>query len=310
MTDRLGDHLVGFVEASTDPVLLVAPFIKVAAFRRVLDAIPETTPVACVTRWRPDEVASGVSDLEILDRVRARQNTRLMLHPHLHAKYYRAGRYALVGSANLTGTALGWTEPSNLELLIRHDAETAELQAFESALFATVINATEIIRRAVADAAEAIKLLHPAAPGWRRSAPSPDVLPAANWLPTCPRPDLLFSVYNETIGDQLLSNARHLAERDLAFLDPPVGLGSLAFHGYIAAMLRQAKWVQDLDQLTNDGLTDTVAADLIRDGLPEGSDLSPEGLWSASKEWLIHFFPGQYDRLPAGEMLRKRRRSF
>ena len=121
---------------------------------------------------------------------------------------------------------------------------------------------------------------------------------------------MLFSVYRETIGDQLLSNTRYLAESDLAFLDPPVGLDAPAFNGYVAAMLRQAKWIQDLDRLTNDGLTDAVAAELIRNGLPEGSDLSPEGLWSASKEWLIHFFPGQYDRLPAGEMLRKRRRTF
>jgi hypothetical protein len=134
-------------------------------------------------------------------------------------------------------------------------------------------------------------------------------LPAANWLPTCPRPDLLFNVYDQSIGDQLLSNTRGLAESDLAFLNPPVGLGSSAFNGYVGAMLRQAKWIQDLDRLTNDGLTDTVAAELIRIGLPEGSDLSPDGLWSVAKEWLIHFFPGQYDRLPAGEMLRKRRRT-
>ena len=56
-------------------------------------------------------------------------------------------------------------------------------------------------------------------------------------------------------------------------------------------------------------LANNVAAETISKSLPVEHDFSPEVLWSVAKDWLIHFYPDQYDRVPAGEMLRKRRRA-
>ena len=107
----------------------------------------------------------------------------------------------------------------------------------------------------------------------------------------------------------LLAHSISLAESDLAFLEPPLGLTEATFNMFVGAMVRQAKSMQDLDKLTDQGLTDSVAADTIAKSLPPGHDFSPEALWSVAKDWLIHLFPDQYDRVPAGEMLRKRRQS-
>ena len=41
------------------------------------------------------------------------------LHPSLHAKYYQIDDVALIGSANLTSSAMGWAPHSNLEILCR-----------------------------------------------------------------------------------------------------------------------------------------------------------------------------------------------
>jgi hypothetical protein len=107
----------------------------------------------------------------------------------------------------------------------------------------------------------------------------------------------------------LLSNSRVLAESDLMFLEPPIGLGKASFEAYVGAMLRQVRSVQDLDRLTNDGLSDHQAAQAIAAALPSDHGFGPEALWNVTKEWLVYFFPEEFDRIPAGEILRKRRRA-
>lgn len=307
--ELLGDDLLSFCASATEPVLLVAPFIKAETFARVLAAIPSSVAITCVTRWRPDEVAAGVSDLEVYDQVKKRSGAKLFLHQHLHAKYYRSGSKALIGSANLTGRALGWTQPANLEILVSANPLDPIIKAFEEQLFSQVILADDQIRKAVEAAAVAFKATAPKSATWHLQPITNEAFSSRYWLPTCPRPDLLYRVYEGTIGDMLLANSIRLAESDLAFLEPPMGLDEPAFNGFVGAMVRQSKSMQDLDQLTNQGLTDNVAAETIRQSLPVGHDFSPEVLWGVAKEWLIHFFPEQYDRVPAGEMLRKRRRA-
>src|SRR3546814_20402846 len=85
----------------------------------------------------------------------------------------------------------------------------------------------------------------------------------------------------------LLAHSRILGENDLAFLEPPAGLSDRNFHAFIGAMLRQVRWIQDLDQLTTQGLTDTVAATTIAASLPPDHDFSPDALWHVTKHWLM-----------------------
>lgn len=305
---RPGEALLELLSSAAEPVFLIAPFIRQDAMARLLDAIPEEVPVTCVTRWRPDEVASGVSDLEVFDLIRARSAGSLLLQPHLHAKLYRVGERRLLGSANISGRALGWHEPSNLEILVPFDGPNEELDLFEQHLFSTVMPANAQVRDAVALAATAIAATLPKS-SWNAAASAETILSSSYWLPTCPRPDLLFRVYAGSIGDMLLANSRVLGENDLAFLEPPPGLSDRNFHAFVGAMLRQVRWIQDLDQLTTQGLTDEVAARTIAASLPPDHDFSPDALWNVTKDWLMFFFPNQYDRVPAGEMLRRRRQT-
>lgn len=302
-----GEQLLALLEGARAPVFLVAPFIKQDALSRLLSVIPSELPVTCVTRWRPDEVAAGVSDLEVFDLLSARAESRLFLQAHLHAKYFRTGEQRLIGSANVTGRALGWVEPANLELLVSIDGAHEQLDAFERELFGSVSPASAQVQAAVAAAAKALADRFPRMP----MSTSFDVAPIAFafWLPTCMRPDLLFRVYDGSVGDLLLSNAVSAARSDLAFLETPPGLDERAFVAFVAAMLRQVRWIQELDKLTTNGLTDDVAQRTIAEALPPDNGYSPEALWNVTKEWLVYFFPGQYDRVPAGEMLRKRRQT-
>ena len=99
-------------------LLIAAPYIKVDALSRVLAAVQADASLICITRWNPHDLAVGASDAECRSIVVDSGGT-FMLHPSLHAKFYRVGDEVLIGSANLTSSAMGWSSQSNLEILCR-----------------------------------------------------------------------------------------------------------------------------------------------------------------------------------------------
>jgi hypothetical protein len=113
---NVGDALATLLSGARHEVLLAAPFVTVPALTRLLEQVPTGVELALVTRWRLDELAVGVSDAAVYEVICARGGSVRLLN-HLHAKYYRSDEAALVGSANITATALGWSGESNLELL-------------------------------------------------------------------------------------------------------------------------------------------------------------------------------------------------
>src|SRR5690606_20663616 len=225
--------------------------------------------------------AAGVSDLTVFDVVTERAGGRVLLCPHLHAKYYRSGDRALAGSANLTDAAWGWSASPNRELLIPADPYGEQLRTCEAYLLRTSEQADRSIQTAVRDAAAAIKAITPPRKDWADIAQT--VFSPGFWLPTCPRPDLLFRVYDESIGDHMLANALQHARNDIAFINPPAGLNIAGFNTVVAAVLRQVKWIRELDRMTNQGLTDQSAIETIDGALPEHHDFSAEDLWAVTK---------------------------
>ena len=306
---RWGDLLLAHARNSKLRVVLIAPFIKERTLARVLSAIPPTVGlIDIVTRWRPEEVAAGVSDLEILDLVAGRAGARLFLHPHLHAKIFLLDAEALVGSANLTDTALGWREPANIEYVVGAGNETEAVRAFADRLIAIGQPADRHIQSVVRRAADILierGLVMPA-----QDLGDHPKFGAEFWLPTCPRPDLLYRVYVGSIGQRLLEEPLAMARDDLAFLAPPHGLAEPDFTQFVAAMLLQVRCIAELDAMTDQGINDVDAAAVIAGRMREGHNLDPGALWSVLKDWLQQFYPNTYERIPAGEIFRKRRRLF
>ena len=62
MYERLGEVLETLCREGRNTAVFVAPFVKRAAFGRLLLALPADVSLLCITRWRPEEVAAGVSD--------------------------------------------------------------------------------------------------------------------------------------------------------------------------------------------------------------------------------------------------------
>lgn len=180
----LEEEVLELLARSVDDAFLVAPFIKAPVFRRILAVIPAEVSVTVITRWKLDEIASGVSDLEVWTSVRNRQHSRMLLVGNLHAKVFISDRRALVGSANLTAAALAGSSTGNLELLIEvPSAQPAVASVLQTALSAGV-PVTDARFDAMVQARDQIVAL----------VPSED---DANWFPTLRNPKDLLSAASE-----------------------------------------------------------------------------------------------------------------
>ena len=83
-----GDQLLQLCQNSKSNVMLVAPFVKEKVLNRLLSVISGDVAVTCITRWRPEEIKSGVSDLAVWDCLKERPGSGLYLKHNLHAKYW------------------------------------------------------------------------------------------------------------------------------------------------------------------------------------------------------------------------------
>lgn len=135
MYGQPGD-ILSSVCSGAQHLIIAAPYIKTDALTKVLADVSPAASLICITRWNLHDFAAGVSDTECRTIVTERGGS-FRLHPSLHAKYYRIDDVILVGSANLTSSAMGWAPHSNLEILCRpgddFDAETFQQSLFEGA---------------------------------------------------------------------------------------------------------------------------------------------------------------------------------
>lgn len=244
----LGQQLVTSVTAARWECIFVAPYIKRSSLIRLLDARKFAVETKIVTRWRLDELALGVSDLSIWEEVAARPNIRLFLSTNLHAKYYRADNDIWVGSANLTGAALGWSKTPNLEILVSLPPGSIELASFETELFANVVAVDESLYRSFVDALDAYP--KPPTPPSNLDTEGTSQ-PLAAWRPSLRFPGDLFTYYRGGI-DELTQAARESASIDLGVLAPPPGLDTVAFQLWIAQQLRQHPEVQAIVEFASE----------------------------------------------------------
>ena len=300
---KIGDRLLKTLGSAQEKVRIAAPFIKVHALKRALLAISDDVDVTCIVRWRPEDIASGVCDLEIFDLIRNRNHSVLLIHPLLHAKFFAADATCLVGSANLSYTAFGWCVPSNIELLIDLDASDHGLEFWWEKLLAESVEATEEIRSALK--LEAAELRQLGTPIPRPETEQDDFNDEMIWVPECPRWTGLWEVYS---GDeeQLPSSALASAKSDLAVLRLPPGMNRAGFDKALRMAFKYTPIYQEIDQLAREGLTDTAAYPLLEDKCGIAPPDIPRR-WQLIKSWLSEMYPEEFRVEPNQEVLLKGR---
>ena len=297
-----GNAVLELMQHATSRVVIAAPYIKSAAIRRLLKAIPGiVSECVCITRWLPEDIAAGACDIEIFGDVTQAKGGRLLVHPHLHAKYYSNGKTTLVGSANLTARGLGWHMPPNVELLVALPANSPGLASWESSLLASAVEATEDLCAQIREQAERLRQTLPIQIPPEVEGGTGEEEGTALWLPQCPVPERLWEVYSGRGADTMVSSALAAAKDDLGALSPPQGLTRDLFTAYVAGILRQMPLLAEIDSRASAGLPDAIAQEFLSDQLGGGSeDASNHGqTWHLVKRWLVHFFPDVY-RLESG----------
>lgn len=300
-TPTPGDLLMDLIVGARYEVLLVAPFIKHPVLSRVLAATPKHVHVRCVTRWDPAEIAAGVSDLEVWDLVRERPDTELRLRMGLHAKLYQADQRCLVGSANLTGRALGWIRPANLELLFETRADNVRVRELEGELDRTSVPASKPMYDAMRRSVDSLRAIQNSG-----EVSGPEIISEStsasvgSWLPACRAPDRLYSAYRHR-EDRMIASAYADARRDLEVLSPPTNLNREAFTAYVTALLEQHPVIRLLDEFVVTPRSSVeIHALLEANGvLPE--DMTAEEAWDSLKLWLLTYFPDRYRAKPPQE---------
>jgi hypothetical protein len=288
----LGDQIAAFLSAESSGITIVAPFIKTVPLERILRGAPTEAIVTVYTRWRPSEVALGVSDLGVADFIWDRPGARLLLCDELHAKAFIRGDRALIGSANVTGRALGWSALPNLEILTETDSGASEVRTLLASLENNSVEATTEQRDEIEALAALLGRLD------RLDAPDSGVNERrAEWVPHCMDPNELYPAY---VGATINEPASH----DVRALELPRGLNEVDFRKLLAVVALETTLFSAVQRAVRTG-TGLVESDIegivAMEGLPRVAEPGP--LFNAVCRWMVYLQPEAYRTEPAAMRL-------
>lgn len=117
ITDDLMSYTQGFVDDTSEELLLFSAYTTSEALREVLGQVDDEVEVKVITRWSREDIENGSSDLDVF-RVVQEHDGQLFRHPSLHLKLFLKDKEEKIfGSANLTSNGLGISEDGNIENL-------------------------------------------------------------------------------------------------------------------------------------------------------------------------------------------------
>lgn len=297
-----GERLKALLAVAQRRVVLCAPFMKARVLETLLSVVGDDVMVRLVTRWRAVEVAAGVSDLGIFEVANRRARTELLLLNDLHAKLFVADERCLVGSANLTGAALGWSEFSNVELLVSVPVQNEDvavlLQQLEAAEPATLAKRSEIEREAAALEAGT----------WAEGSPVTAEDRSRGWLPRCAAPDRLFDIYEKPDTPRVAAEARQDGLADLKDLRIPTGLSRDRFMEAVAAALRRVPSIARILEEVPGVIRDKRGVELVEGVDPAGSRDDAALQWRIVRDWIGLFFADEFEVAPESFVTRLRPR--
>lgn len=299
-----GERLKVLLARANRQVLLCSPFIKAKVLDAVLSVVADAVPVRIVTRWRTSEIALGVSDLEVFEIANSRTNTELSLLNDLHAKIYVADDDCLVGSANLTASALGWSDPSNVELLVPARISDPDvrllLQRLDMADAATFAHRSEMEAAAAAFDVKAFEEGNDIA-AWCTA-------PSLSWLPRCAAPDRLYDIYLNPETDVVAKGTQEDGAADLRDMKIHGGLPFDSFSRAVRDTLRAMPGVERILEEIPSGVTDARGVELVDAIRPDlvGSDAREQ--WRIVRDWIGVFFGEEFEVAPESFVTRLKTR--
>jgi hypothetical protein len=104
------------ISSGDDIILLIVPFVKLGALQQLHWVRTKDLRLKVISRWRPDDLLAGASDVEIYPFLRD-AGCELYVNSDVHMKLYVFGsNTAFNTSANLTLHGLGYSDTPNIEV--------------------------------------------------------------------------------------------------------------------------------------------------------------------------------------------------
>lgn len=173
------------------------------------------------------------------------RNGVFLLHPNLHAKYYRFDDKILVGSANLTGSGLGHVDLANLEILCPPSSEFDSLE-FEKEL----LKDSREMDDAEFENWMSIQAIDMPAE-WPKFSEEPSSLVV--WRPRTRDPEHLWLAYAGRTSEIASYDERVLATLDMRDIGIPVSLPREAFNAWVGGCLLSSAFVSAATGLRDAG---------------------------------------------------------
>ena len=288
----IGDQVVNVLRGAKKEVVVVAPFIKVNALKRIIDCINiEKVKVDCVTRWLPQDIAAGVCDIEIYELLKRIPDANLWMNKRLHAKYVRADRKCLTGSANLTESALGWRVPSNLELMVDVSSVIQDMKDWEARLFdcSTVVNKKTRDEIQSSSASLVKEGRHMQYVEFHVDDNVSD-----HWLPQYASPKKLYRVYSGELTIENISKSSLMyAMSDLNVLGIPTGLSEEDFNAAVASQICTSSVIMEIlrasEKSRGAGLSVADVERIVMTFMEDVNVTGSSGVGAMVVEWIDHF---------------------
>ena len=220
----------------------------------------------------------------------------------LHAKLFVADQRCLVGSANLTGSALGWSEFSNVELLVSVPVENEDvavlLQQLEAAEPATFATRSEVEREAAALEVGC----------WIDGSPVTAQDRSGAWLPRCAAPDRLFDIYDDPDTVRVAEETREDGLADLRDLRISPGLSRERFVEAVSGALRRVPSITRILEEVPGVVRDSRGVELVASPAPGASRDDAALQWRVVRDWIAVFFADEFEVAPESFVTRLRPR--
>ena len=262
---------------NAETVVIVAPYMKADVLEQVLIAVEDSAIITCVSRWTPEAIRLGTTDLACRE-LTLTHNGNFLLHDRLHAKYYRFDNKVLIGSSNLTRPGMNVTGTGNLEILCLAPPEFDAAQ-FESQLLQEAYPVSD----ADFDQWNQITPIHQQDQKIppRNNLHSPD-----SWKPTTRRPEYLWLAYQQRRVDIPSVEQQEIARQEVIALSVPEGLTEEKFNNWVRLSLMTSPFVKSVLA----GLDEAIEA--AWDRLSQQWSISKaeaERSRSTTESWLAYF---------------------
>ncbi|MEM0143490.1 MAG: phospholipase D-like domain-containing protein [Candidatus Parvarchaeum sp.] len=111
-------EVLKFISGAETELIIIAPFIKIDALKRILEKVSKGVKVVVIARWRLFDLLSGISDMEVYAYLKDLDH-KFLINNNIHLKIIsKDKKELLIGSANITESGLGFSKNTNIEAVM------------------------------------------------------------------------------------------------------------------------------------------------------------------------------------------------